>query len=164
MAQDHLMKKASTALDQKTPKLLNIYSVMIIGLIIGAIISYFNIGPKIDYKTAFLMWGFMVSIFVIAFKLYKKSLKRLPSDKGIILGKHTFVLDDEGIKEETEQSSSTLKWSGVQEVEETEDMIYVYVDNVSAHFIPKHFFVNEEEVNDFKMVILDKCKNIKSHT
>ena len=89
-------------------------------------------------------------------------IKRLPSDKGIILGKHTFVLNDEGIKEETEQSSLTLKWSGVQEVEETADMIFVYIDNVTAHFIPKHFFPNEKEANDFKMAILDKCKNIKS--
>ena len=48
---------------------MNIYSLMIIGLIIGVIISYFKIGPKIDYKTAFLIWGFMVSIFFIAFKI-----------------------------------------------------------------------------------------------
>jgi len=39
-------------------------------------------------------------------------------------------------------------------------MIFVYIDKVSAHFIPKHFFANEMEANNFKMAIIDKCKHL----
>ena len=42
------------------------------------------------------------------------------------------------------------------------DMIFVYVVNVSAHFIPKHSFSNEKEADDFKLAILDKCKHLQS--
>ncbi len=50
----------------------------------------------------------------------------------------------------------------MQRVEETADMIFVYIDKVSAHFIPKHFFADEKEANDFKLAILDKCKNLQN--
>ena len=133
---------------------------LIIGLVIGLTIGFFKIGPDIEFKTAFLVLGFMAAIFLIACKIYKKSLKNLPSEKGIILGKHAFILNDEGFKEETEQSSSTLKWTGVQGVEETADMIFIFIDKVSAHFIPKHFFANEKEANNFKMAIIEKCKHL----
>ena len=160
-AQNHLVKVAKKELKNKHSKMFSLFPILLIAFCIGFIIRYFNIGPKIEYRTAFIVIGFAAAVFLIAIKYFKKSVYGLASDTSIYFGKHIYIVKEEGLLEETEKKSELIKWTGVLDIEESKDMIFVYVDTIVAHFIPKHFFANETDANNFKMAIIDKCKHLR---
>lgn len=134
---------------------------MIIGLIIGFSLNYFKSSIRFDYKT--ILYGVLIAsiVLLILTKLYQYFFKRLPSDKGIYLGRHSFTIKEEGLIEESDTQSTTIKWTGILNIEETSSMIFVFVDNIAANFIPKHFFSDDAEANKFVSALFNKYVHIQ---
>lgn len=160
IAQNHMMAATKKAIKIKSPKLLGFFPMLVVGLTIGLGTGLLKIGPGIDYRTAFLVLGAVAAVFLIAIKYYKKAILKLPSDRGVILGKHRYMVKEDGLLEASENQSSILKWAGVLDVEESKEMLFVYVDSMAAHFIPKHFFANDNEFQKFRAAILSKCSHL----
>ena len=160
-AQDHIMKSAHKEMKKKHPKIPGLIPLVIIGLIIGFSLNYFKGSIGFDYKT--IVYGVLIAsiVLLILTKLYLKFFKRLPSDKGIYLGRHSFTIMEEGLIEESDTQSTTIKWSGVLNIEETSSMIFVFVDSIAANFIPKHFFSDDVEAKKFVLSLYDKCTHLQ---
>jgi hypothetical protein len=73
----------------------------------------------------------------------------MPSDDGSILGKHTFEILDEGLREFSDLGDGITKWKGILAIKDNKDYIYSFTDNNVAHIIPKRSFSNEAECESF---------------
>ncbi|HUQ20380.1 MAG TPA: YcxB family protein [Gemmatimonadaceae bacterium] len=69
-------------------------------------------------------------------------------DKGRI-GRHTIVLDNEGVLERTLVGETRSAWPGIEKVEQDENYLYIYTAPGAAHIIPRHAFRNADEANAF---------------
>ena len=161
IAQEHILRSTKKQMKKKYPKILGLFPMIVIGLTIGISLNYFKESIRFDYK-AILSSICIVSIFLfIITKLYLKSMKNLPTDKGIYLGRHSFTIKEDGLFEESNTQSTTLKWSGVQNIEETSNMIYIFVDSIAANFIPKLFFSDDGEAKKFVSALFVKCRHLQ---
>ncbi len=125
-------------------------------LIVIGLVILVNIGEVVRYATR--IWGVLAqvvaaaaiySVFVLTVNILNAFLlKRLPGEKGWILGKHKFRLSEEGLFESTEYNENLTRWGGIQSVEETRDYVYIFVDRCMAHVIPKRCFDSEVAVNN----------------
>jgi Ca2+/Na+ antiporter len=66
-----------------------------------------------------------------------------------LLGEHTMILMEEGFVESNSTGESKVKWSGIQEVKEDEEYLYLYNSAVSAYIIPKRNLSNQLEIKNY---------------
>lgn len=66
-----------------------------------------------------------------------------------LLGEHTMILMDEGFVESNSSGESKVKWSGIQEVKEDEEFLYLYNSAVGAYIIPKRDLLNQVEIKTY---------------
>jgi len=76
-----------------------------------------------------------------------------------VLGKHTIIIDDEGLIETTENSENRTKWAGIEKIVCSDTAILVYNSAISAYIIPKRAFENERCMNDFYEFIKERIKD-----
>jgi len=106
----------------------------------------------------------IVTIIAFLFKaINNRFVKRLPLEKGGILGKHIFKIENEGIREITEYNDSLLKWEGIKSIETTNKHIFIFVDKHMAHIIPKSSFESDEECNNFLNILKNKTVLTRSY-
>ena len=55
--------------------------------------------------------------------------------KGLL--EHTVTIDSETITEQTSEDTTVSRWSGVYRVTRTKDLVFVYLNPLSAHAIPR---------------------------
>ena len=99
-------------------------------------------------QIVFILLVYFVLVLVSK-QLRLRLIKKIPSEQGGILGKHTFRISDEGIWESTEHNNNLTKWSGILSVETTNKFIFIFVDTHMAHIIPKRYFNSEDDSNYF---------------
>jgi hypothetical protein len=66
-----------------------------------------------------------------------------------ILGEHHMVLSDEGIVDKTSKGETKVTWSGINELKENDQYIYLYNSAVSGYILPKREFENVEEIRRY---------------
>ena len=112
-----------------------------------------NIGKPFNLPVILVELLFLITIWtLISFVSYKiglLALKKMPDTDGSILGPKTYVLEENGFKEISENSETLIKWSGIKNIEEVKDYYFIYVDNISAYIIPKRDFLNKNKEEEF---------------
>ncbi|TCI63524.1 MULTISPECIES: YcxB family protein [Exiguobacterium] len=69
----------------------------------------------------------------------RKQTKRMiqeRSNEGMI-GPHTMDLDEDGLRDKNAFGETKVSWSGIKEVVEEADYVYLYNSSVSAYILPK---------------------------
>ena len=61
----------------------------------------------------------------------------------------TLYITPIGIRTETEDGESSLKWSGVKQILTTPSHIYLYVSNINALVVPRSAFTSEADCEQF---------------
>lgn len=89
----------------------------------------------------FIYWLYAVLVGKIA--------EFLPSKNGIVLGAKTIIVDDDQIIEESIDSIMSLKWSRVKSIDETSNLILIFIDNVFSFIIPKRDFEGSKQEREF---------------
>lgn len=84
---------------------------------------------------------FLVLALRAALRMWVRSR---PRDDGSVLGWHAIELDEEGLREETRHGKSTVTWSGVLEVREAPNHVFLFVDRGQAHVIPVRAFASDQ--------------------
>lgn len=93
-----------------------------------------------------LIWMGAWAIFYLSYSLstynrrIRKATRRMYEEgknKGV-LGKHTIRIDEDGLHETSEVSEGKTLWSGIERIGEDENYLFVYVQAMMAHVIPKH--------------------------
>ena len=137
--------------------LRNIYvSIFVLFLLLG-IYPLFGPGP-IEAKAIMLglpLIGF--PFFVVIGKFIERwivssTIQKVIADEkpgGGVLGRHTLVLDDDGVVEKTRVNESRTLWAGIDRVEDDADYAFIYVSAAAAHVVPLRAFENPEQARAF---------------
>jgi hypothetical protein len=135
-------------------------------VLVGAFIItvFLNIDSPFDLETYLLTFLMSATIYCLVFfgwMLFAMKLTgRLPSENGSILGKKKFKVTDEGLLEESESNTNLQKWKGIKSVETNENSVFIFVDKIAAYVIPKRFFKDEAQQNDFIRIIEQKMGTV----
>lgn len=94
-----------------------------------------------------IILGSAVNVFT--YIRMKKKVIKIPGDNPGILGTHLIALSEEGISEKTDVNSNFYNWEGIYSIEESNDYIFIFINKLQCHIIPKREFNTNEEVNQF---------------
>ena len=110
----------------------------------------------------FVVWA-AISSFLQP-RIVRRSIRELVSreseDRGI-LGKHSLLLDDTGIVEETSVNKTVTRYEGVHRLEESDELLLVYLSANGAQIIPKRAFSSEREKDEFWDFLKRKVESVR---
>jgi hypothetical protein len=86
-------------------------------------------------------------LFGRAIRHTKKLIKEGRNES--ILGEHHMVLNDEGIVDKTSKGETKVTWTGINELKENDQYIYLYNSALSGYILPKREFENVEEIRQY---------------
>ena len=81
--------------------------------------------------------------------LVRREAKRLPAKDGSLLATNTVRIDEEGFQERSAIGEAKWKWSGIREILENQNYIYLFVDKHMAFIIPKGAFPDSDTARAF---------------
>lgn len=93
--------------------------------------------------------GFWYLVYRVSNFILINKIKKMPDNDGNFLGKRTYYIFEDGLKEISENNESLTKWKGIKKVSESEEGIYIFVDKIAAFIVPKRYFDNDDEINNF---------------
>lgn len=96
--------------------------------------------------------------YIILMQVKQSKLTR-PEKNGVITGEKTFYLEDDGIREKSDNYESLSKWKAIKYVRSTESHTYIFLDTLVAHIIPHNSFSCEESIQTVVKHINEKCQN-----
>ena len=139
------------------PPFFGFFHMLIIGLIIGIglnALRHFGIFSfHLDPITAAVVLVLFVFVVLFLIPLYRTIPRNIPLDNGSILGHHKYMVNENGVTEETDAYNWLTHWKGIKSIEETQNQIYIFIDTHSAHFIPKRFFSSDSVLREFTEAI-----------
>lgn len=139
-----------------------IYLVIIVAFVIPLLIKTGRPFDLLNYLITVIFSGIIFGVLYFgAMSLTMIWIKKLPSDKGSILGNKKFTITDEGLLEETETNKNLQKWKGIKSIETNDNSVFIFVDNIAAYIIPKRFFKDETEQENFIKTMEEKIGNDK---
>jgi len=72
-----------------------------------------------------------------------------PAEDGLILGKHSVVLDETGIRVISKRHESLYRWAAVRDVTVTNQRLFVMVDSIAGIIVPLKAFPSENDREQF---------------
>lgn len=112
-----------------------------------------NLGKPFNLPIILIEFIFSIIIWIcirfIIEKLGFLALKKMSNSNESILGPKTYVLEENGFREISENSEAFIKWNGIKNIEEVKDYYFIYVDNVAGYIIPKRDFLDKNEEDKF---------------
>lgn len=109
--------------------------------------------------TELVIFSLVWAVFMfISYKFSFYRISRIPDEKGEILGEKTYILSEDGLKELTKNGESFIKWIGIKSIEENENYIFIFIDKILAHVIPKRYFSDIQEMQKFLSVLNSNTK------
>lgn len=94
-----------------------------------------------------ILGGVIGDLFLIG--VTKRQVFKELKKKEEILGKHTFEIYKQNLKEITSKGDKLYLWSNIKDVDENKDYIYIFLGGVEAKIIPKRCFESGEEAKRF---------------
>jgi hypothetical protein len=85
-------------------------------------------------------FGVGVGATVVAFR---------PGKMAGVLGRHLYRIGPDGLSEESDVSTSTLSWRGVEQIRSSRFGLLIQLPNTSAHYIPRRSFDTAEKMELF---------------
>ena len=93
-----------------------------------------------------LLAGFAVSILFIL---------NSSTEKNGVLGKHTYIISSEGLRESTCANEGLQKWNGVQTVGKSPNFKFIRITSYMFHLIPRRAFCSQQEFESFYVMALN---------
>ena len=78
-------------------------------------------------------------------------------------GQRTIQFDEHGINSEMNGAISKYTWNLVQNIEQNDKYIFVFLDRIRAEIIPKRFFKTADDSIIFYNKIIDFWKSVKGN-
>lgn len=126
--------------------------------------------PDVSDNNRKTTWGLiqLPLIFLTLFPLINfcsKYKKNENVDKnGYFLAPANISIDTNGLKYDAKNFATQLKWQGVLSIDDTKDMIIIYVDTLNGYVIPKHNFKNDQEAAHFYEQAISFWQHSKNKT
>jgi len=103
----------------------------------------FNAGYRLDSPTM------LVTMVILCGYLALAQRRIRPLADGTALGPRTFQITPEGLREKSQHYESLTRWSGVRDIGDTREHIFVMIDNCEAHIVPKRSFADDGHCRRF---------------
>lgn len=136
-------------------RFLFIIEILIIPLAIINILK-----TSISYMIIGAVFGIIIDILVLL--LMKALIMSLYANKKGVLGEHAIEISENGINESTSVNQGLHLWTGVYDVFESKHYIFIAIDKLQAHVIPKRSFNSDKEANEFYNKSIEYWKNSSS--
>ena len=124
-------------------------AVAVIALVLTLVAAWSSNGEFGDHIPLGVATGLTFAIFVMYFA-FDAQRRVSPSESGPTLGPRTFELTDEGIVETSRYQEFRMYWSGVHDLVETPEHIFLLVDRCGGFIVPKRFFDSPDRASEFK--------------
>jgi len=144
--EDYWQFNKHVVLNNMNYKRLIIISVIILPIFMSIIFMMMKLPPWYSW-TAGIVLGLGLNWY--SYKRFKSRVLSLVDNKPGLLGEHTIILSDEGIIESTSVNKGVNSWEGIRGVEQNEGYIFIFLNQMMAHIIPKRAFVNPEIADHF---------------
>lgn len=146
------------------PRIKLNYIVLGIGSVFTFIVELITTRPtQIEQIVAL----FLVILIIFTFAVLITSLIiiliyifAVPSKKDGILGRHYFVIQNDGFREITVVNDMLHKWQGIRLITKFNSYIFIKINLYQYHIIPKRAFNTEEDFNAFWQELNAKLKII----
>lgn len=128
---------------------------VLIVVLVGIHVSTFGVDIlELDQPLAIRIASFVLSLAIlfgvlVALELLVLFLSYKPAKNRSILTDHVLRITDDGIVEETPLSSSTVAWSAIPRIAQNSRYLFVYVQQNSAHVVPKRAFPSSADATAF---------------
>ena len=109
-----------------------------------------------DYIISAIAGGFVLFIYPSIYRFdYIRRLKKLYSegDNKAILGKHKYVVSQDGLTATTPAGESKINWSSINKIMENEKYIFLYIGAASAITVPRSSFSDSKSEKDFLDIV-----------
>ena len=80
----------------------------------------------------------------------------MSNSKSGVLGKHEYVITDEGLSERTKSNESLIKWSGIDEVKINKSYIFVRINQYLFHMVPRRSFSSLAKFEEFGNILTSR--------
>ncbi|MDN7242765.1 YcxB family protein [Planococcus sp. N028] len=136
-------------------KAITIQRVLIplIYLLIPVLLSYILDMPFLFLFVPFLVFSILWAVYYPAFvyrNVKRTATKMIKEGKNEdMLGQHTMIFSDEGLREISSKGEKTVNWSGIEQLAEDTANFYIYNSAVSAFIIPKKDVKNRKELKSY---------------
>jgi hypothetical protein len=94
-----------------------------------------------------LLWGLF--FFFVIYVFGKMFIMLYPINKPGVFGEHIIEINEDGVRETTSVNETTLTWDGVYVVKQNKAYIFIFINNMAAHIIPKRSFDSIAEAEKF---------------
>lgn len=92
---------------------------------------------------------YLILSFLYLYYILNKT-RKVPNKNGAILGKKEYVFTDEYISYKGKDSTGQYNWSAIKTLGESKKAFYLYVDVIAAFVIPKRYFIDKAQEQEFK--------------
>lgn len=134
-------------------KRIKLFSFLPIVLLI--LFSFIVIDRSLLWRFAFVLisglsYFCIMSVLVSVANAYsfRKAIPQGEDNNGI-LGAHKIILSPKGLIESTNVNESLHAWHSILRVEQTDEHIFIYVNSVHAHIVPKRYFASQQAAENF---------------
>lgn len=127
--------------------ILNMISVPIIILIC---LLFFKKSYDMTITVVFILTvigGIIGDLLLIG--IVKLQVMKIPYNKDGLMGEHTIEIDEKGVRETTAVNDGFHLWEGIHSIKQDKEYIYIFLDSILAHIIPKKAFNSVNEANEF---------------
>ena len=144
--QKYTFKSIKQRDDGKNRKKIDFRSVLLWTAIVFLTLCFYTL-----FEFHFPTFLFTLVVFFLTFAFFAHQQMKLasPLKDGIILGQHTLKLSEEGVFEESALKKSHFSWESIVSVEQSKNLVYLYVDKAMAILIPKDSFDNKGAIESF---------------
>lgn len=126
--------------------------------LVGAVIVSYILDMHLSIMgIPFLIFGFLWMLFFPVhfnrqIKRTARKMIREGKNEGV-LGKHSMVFTDEGLKETNATGETKVAWVWIQDLKEDESNFYLYHTGITGFIVPKKDLMN---VDDIRSLLQDK--------
>lgn len=122
-------------------------------LVVAVMLSFVLDVPLVFLVIPFLILGIIWAIFYPHYFYWHirrsaKKLLREGQNKGV-LGKHTMIFTEEGLREVNETGEETVSWTGIENIGEDAANFYLYNSGLTAFIVPKSGLRDVTEMRQF---------------
>jgi hypothetical protein len=94
--------------------------------------------------------GIFCLVYIVSVLLQQNAAKKLDEmQNNGILCEHRIILNENEFIELTDVNTSKHSWLSVGDIKEIDDFVFINVNFVGTHFIPKRFFDDREQIKEF---------------
>ena len=107
-------------------------------------------------------WSILIALFTICAVPFVflpasyYSLRKLAKKLAAATEKTHFTLSENEIETKSSLRSSKLSWENYGKIQETKEDFVCYLNNYTFHPIPKRFFKDVRQINEFKDLVREK--------